>query len=85
MYLSAMNPTAGCFYVNPRLMRHFFILQVALPDNQSLMKIYKTFVNNHFKNFNKSVAEEAEGLCRAALALNDAVVKQFKKTAQNFH
>lgn len=85
MYVSAMNPTAGSFYVNPRLMRHFFILMLQLPDNQSLLKIYKTFVKNHFKNFPKSIAEEADGLCKAALILHQEVVNKFRKTAANFH
>ena len=39
-----MNPTAGIFYINPPLMRHFWILQIMLPDNQSMMRIYKNFV-----------------------------------------
>jgi len=34
-----MNPTAGSFFVNPRLQRHFYCLMIQLPENQSLMKI----------------------------------------------
>jgi len=85
MYISAMNPTAGIFYVNPRLMRHFWILQIMLPDNQSMIRIYKTFVSNHFKNFNKNVLDEAEGLCKSALILHQEVANKFKKTSANFH
>jgi dynein heavy chain len=85
MYVSAMNPTAGSFYVNPRLMRHFFILMISLPDNISLLRIYKTFCSNHFKNFNKSVADEAETICKNALILHIEVCNKFKKTAACFH
>jgi len=80
-----MNPTAGSFYVNPRLQRHFFILMLQLPDNQSLLKIYKTFVKNHFKAFPKSIAEEADNICKAALILHQEVCNKFRKTAANFH
>jgi len=66
-------------------MRHFWILQIMLPDNQSMMRIYKTFVYNHFKNFNKNVADEAEGLCKSALILHQEVMNKFKKTSANFH
>jgi dynein heavy chain len=86
MYISAMNPTAGSFYVNPRLMRHFFTLLIQLPDNKSLIKIYKTFVSNHFKNFNKTVSDEAsDNLCKSALFLHQEVCLKFRKTAANFH
>lgn len=80
-----MNPTAGSFAVNPRLMRHFFILMILLPEIHSLSMIYKTFVSNHFKSFNKSVADEAESLCKIALNLHTEVCEKFKKTAANFH
>jgi len=56
-----------------------------LPDNQSLLKIYKTFVKNHFKSFPKSIAEEADNICKAALILHQEVCNKFRKTAANFH
>jgi dynein heavy chain len=32
MYLGCMNPTAGSFFVNPRLQRHFWLLAVSFPE-----------------------------------------------------
>ncbi len=46
-----MNPTAGSFVVNPRLQRLFMTLAVEFPGQESLMKIYGTFVQGHLKKF----------------------------------
>lgn len=32
LYVGAMNPTAGSFFVNPRLQRHFWLLAVQFPE-----------------------------------------------------
>lgn len=50
-----MNPTAGSFVVNPRLQRLFMTLAVEFPGQESLMKIYGTFVTGHFKKFSADV------------------------------
>jgi len=34
--IAAMNPTAGSFFVNPRLQRHFWLLAVGFPEQSSL-------------------------------------------------
>jgi hypothetical protein len=43
-YVACMNPTAGSFTINPRLQRLFFTLAVGFPGQDSLMKIYGTFL-----------------------------------------
>lgn len=50
-----MNPTAGSFIINPRLQRLFMTLTVDFPNQESLMKIYGTFVNGHLKSFNPDI------------------------------
>lgn len=50
-----MNPTAGSFVVNPRLQRLFMTLAVEFPGQESLMKIYGTFVTGHLKKFSADV------------------------------
>lgn len=50
-----MNPTAGSFVVNPRLQRLFMTLAVEFPGQESLMKIYGTFITGHFKKFSADV------------------------------
>ena len=39
-----MNPAAGSFFVNPRYQRHFWLVSVSMPDNESLFIIYNTFL-----------------------------------------
>jgi hypothetical protein len=43
-YVACMNPTAGSFTINPRLQRLFLTLAVGFPGQDSLMKIYGTFL-----------------------------------------
>lgn len=43
-YVACMNPTAGSFIINPRLQRLFMTLAVDFPGQDSLMKIYGTFL-----------------------------------------
>jgi dynein heavy chain, axonemal len=50
-----MNPTAGSFIINPRLQRLFMTLTVDFPNQESLMKIYGTFVNGHLKTFTPDI------------------------------
>ena len=54
-YVACMNPTAGSFVVNPRLQRLFMTLAVEFPGQESLMKIYGTFITGHFKKFSADV------------------------------
>lgn len=39
-----MNPSAGSFVINPRLQRLFLTLAMDFPGQDSLMKIYGTFL-----------------------------------------
>lgn len=80
-----MNPTAGSFIVNPRLMRHFWNLNMPFPEQGSLNLIYTTFVKGHFCNFKSNVLEEALKVSKLALTVHEMVQATFKKTAQNFH
>lgn len=43
-YVCCMNPTAGSFVINPRLQRLFMTLAMDFPGQDSLMKIYGTFL-----------------------------------------
>jgi dynein heavy chain len=43
-YIACMNPTAGSFVINPRLQRLFMTLAMDFPGQDSLMKIYGTFL-----------------------------------------
>lgn len=73
--LAAMNPTAGSFVVNPRLQRHFWILNVPLPEMTSIFAIYATILNGFFdaKNFKKAVKEQVMFVIKATLSVHAEV------------
>jgi dynein heavy chain len=85
--VAAMNPTAGSFFVNPRLQRHFWLLAVGLPENGSLTKIYQSYLEKHFSSpgFTSSMQAEIPTLIKVTLLLHNDVMRLFKKTAANFH
>ena len=84
-YVACMNPTAGAFTINPRLQRLFMTLAVDFPGQDSLMKIYGTFLNGHLKHFSSDCQELGSRLIQASLANHEKVVASFRKTAVNFH
>lgn len=84
-YLSCMNPTAGSFFINPRLQRHFVCYAVGFPGQDSLMTIYSTFLGAYLKNFDPAVAERSTKLIGAGLELHNRIAGTFRKTAVKFH
>eukprot|EP00698_Gefionella_okellyi_P005145 TRINITY_DN1471_c0_g1_i4.p1 TRINITY_DN1471_c0_g1~~TRINITY_DN1471_c0_g1_i4.p1 ORF type:complete len:2448 (+),score=753.76 TRINITY_DN1471_c0_g1_i4:538-7881(+) len=84
-YITAMNPTAGSFTVNPRLQRHFAVFAVDFPSQVSLMDIYKTFLTGHLTPFTAIIQELKNKIIEATLTLHSKVVETFRKTAINFH
>eukprot|EP00884_Botryococcus_braunii_P010094 jgi/Botrbrau1/19086/Bobra.0077s0003.2 len=84
-YVVCMNPTAGSFVINPRLQRLFMTLSLDFPTQESLMKIYGTFVTGHLKAFTPDIQELGTKILQAGLALHDKVASTFRKTAINFH
>ena len=86
-YVSAMNPTAGSFFVNPRLQRHFTTFAVSMPSATSLLTIYQTFLDGHLNNngFAGAICNLSSQMIKGALALHKEVAESFRKTAANFH
>ena len=80
-----MNPTAGSFFVNPRLQRHFWVLAIPFPEQSSLFTIYSAFLNKHFASFKGAINELVQPLIKATLTLHGEVERSFRKTAANFH
>ena len=69
--LAAMNPTAGSFVVNPRLSRHFWVLNVPMPELTSLFTIYASIMNGFFEvgNFRKAVKEQVMPVIKATMGI----------------
>eukprot|EP01035_Chromulina_nebulosa_P019234 gene19234-25085_t len=86
-YVAALNPTAGSFYINPRLQRHFSTFAVGMPSATSLHTIYLTFLDGHLKctNFNNSIIGVSGNVVKGALAVHKDISETFRKTAANFH
>eukprot|EP00899_Mesostigma_viride_P003607 jgi/Mesvir1/13247/Mv18980-RA.1 len=84
-YVSCMNPTAGSFAINPRLQRLFATFAMDFPGQDSLMKIYGTFLSGHLSSFSQPAQELATKIIQGALATHDRVATTFRKTAVNFH
>ena len=84
-YVSAMNPTAGSFIINPRLQRLFATFAIGFPSLDALNTIYATFLVGHLSKFGEEVQECGKRLVQAALQLHKRVAGTFRKTASNFH
>ncbi|GAB4813657.1 hypothetical protein N2152v2_000703 [Parachlorella kessleri] len=65
--------------------RLFMTLAVEFPQQDSLMKIYGTFLTSHLRKFDSNIQELGTKLLQAALALHEKVATTFRKTAVNFH
>jgi len=46
-YLSCMNPTAGSFTIDPRLLRHFNVFALSFPGQDALQTIYSNILSHH--------------------------------------
>ena len=84
-YIACMNHTAGSFEINPRLQRHFTSFAIGFPGPTSLLTIYQTFLDGHLKLFSSEIQQLSSNLINAALVLHSGCVKNFRKTAKNFH
>ena len=80
-----MNPTAGSFFVDPRLQRWFWIVAVSFPEGSSINTIFAAFLNKHYGKFKSTVMELVVPVIKSALQLHSEVERSFRKTALNFH
>jgi dynein heavy chain len=84
-YIAAMNPTAGSFYVNPRLQRHFVTMAMDLPGATSMLTIFTTYLEGHLKKFPEEVRAVSANLIQGAMEVHALVIQAFRKSAINFH
>ena len=45
-YIASMNPTAGSFTINPRLLRHFSVFAINFPGSDALHTIYQSILSD---------------------------------------
>jgi len=85
-FMSAMNPTAGSFYIIDRMQRHFATFATLVPETEVLKSIYLAIFQGHLaQGFNPSMQACAEKVSNAALMLHKMVADQFVPTAVAFH
>jgi dynein heavy chain, axonemal len=88
-YVSCMNPTAGSFTINPRLLRHFSVFAVSFPSEEALLSIYLTILQQHVASphnqFPPPVHKIVPSVVNAALALHARAAQVFLPTATKFH
>jgi dynein heavy chain len=82
--VACMNPTAGCFFVNPRLQRRFCTFAIGMPNPTSLLQIYETFLGGHLRDWDDGFKALTSNIIKSALGLHNLVAAAFRKTAANF-
>ncbi|XP_060515880.1 dynein beta chain, ciliary [Cylas formicarius] len=88
-YVSCMNPTAGSFFINPRLQRHFYVFAISFPGTEALTTIYQAILGTHLTNseykFSSTVVKLCENTVAASVALHHKISQIFLPTAIKFH
>jgi dynein heavy chain len=85
-FLSCMNPTAGSFYIDPRLQKSYMNFSVLMPNNEVLKFIYKSILDGYLSGgFNSEVQKMGECIVDATVDLYLQVTKYFLPTAIKFH
>ena len=85
-FVSCLNPTAGSFYIDPRLQRSYCTFAVQMPAAESLTRIFLSIVNGHFATgFSPDIVKRGEDIVNATIELSTAVASTFFPTAIKFH
>ena len=81
-----MNPTAGSFYIDPRLQKSYMNFSVMMPNNEVLKFIYKSILDGYLSvGFSPQVQKLGETIVDATCDLYLQVAKYFLPTAIKFH
>lgn len=88
-FVACMNPTAGSFFIDPRLQRHFCTFSVNFPSAASVFHIYYTILSQHLDTESKRFTIQHKKLCKdlvnMGLNLHTRVTQIFLPTAVKFH
>ncbi|GAW80997.1 dynein heavy chain [Plasmodium gonderi] len=83
--VSCMNYNRGSFTVNPRLLRHFFILNMNFPENNTVNNIFSVLLKGYFSNFKQDVSDLVPSILKSTISLYYNIEKTFKRTATYFY
>jgi len=83
--VSCLNPTAGSFYIDPRLQRSYCTYAVQMPAVESLFVIFNSILQGHFATFGADIQKKGEEITKATMDLQTQVASTFFPTAIKFH
>ncbi|CAG9462750.1 unnamed protein product [Pedinophyceae sp. YPF-701] len=83
--VSCMNPTAGSFFITPRMQRHFSTFAVQMPPQEIVRSVYVAIAEGHMAPFEGDVAALAPRLVDAMTELHKSVMNTFLPSAVKFH
>eukprot|EP00961_Rhodomonas_salina_P210442 2841340-Rhodomonas_salina.1 len=83
--VSCLNPTAGSFYIDPRLQRSYCTFAVQMPNQESLLQIFGSILNGHLNLFDAAVQKKSEDIVKATIEIQTQVANTFFPTAIKFH
>jgi len=86
-FMAAMNPKAGSFTINPRLLRHFVVFAMSAPSDDALQTIYTSLFDGFLKSdgFSKAITKISADIVQAAIMIHGKVASSFLPTAIKFH
>ena len=86
-FMACMNPKAGSFTINPRLLRHFVVFGMSAPAPEALLTIYSHLFQGHVKaeDFPNAVKKVQDKIVEAVVKIHDKVAHNFLPTAIKFH
>ncbi|KAF4517247.1 hypothetical protein B566_EDAN011631, partial [Ephemera danica] len=86
-YVACMNPTAGSFTINTRLLRHFSVFALSFPETEAVEFIYRSILTQHVTSpqhqFGPGVMRAVPAVVDAALGLHARASQMFLPTATN--
>jgi len=82
---ACMNPTAGSFYITPRMQRHFVTFGVQMPSKEVVQSIYSALIEGHMGEFDPEVTKYASKVAEATVELHSLVMNNFLPSAVKFH
>jgi dynein heavy chain len=83
--ISCLNPTAGSFYIDPRLQRSYCTYAVQMPGAAALQTIFTSILTGHFEVFSPEIQKGVAAYVNGTVEIQNIVANTFYPTAVKFH
>ena len=84
VYVAAMNPTAGSFFINERCQRYFATFSCTMPTIADLTTIYHSILDGHLNCFRNGIDALAAPLVDATIRVQNIMSEKFLPSAVKF-